>query len=86
MTLFVFGIARDVSFIRIISDSPSSIGIKLFRIISSICKNLDKFSEEDLDKFILPHPLLGKLTMREMMYFTIYHAQHHENIVKGYFA
>ena len=59
---------------------------KLTRIISSICKNLDKFSEEDLDKFILPHPLLGKLTMREMMYFTIYHAQHHENIVKGYFA
>ena len=59
---------------------------ELTRNISSICKNLDKFSEEDLDKFILPHPLFGKLTMREMMYFTIYHALHHENIVKGYFA
>lgn len=25
-----------------------------------------------------PHPLLGKLTLREMMFFTIYHVQHHE--------
>ena len=59
---------------------------KLTRNISSICKNLEKFSEEDLDKYILPHPLLGKLTLREMMYFTIYHAQHHQNIVKEYFV
>lgn len=54
---------------------------KLTRSIASICKNLERFSEEELDKHILPHPLLGKLTMREMMYFTAYHAQHHEEIV-----
>jgi len=43
---------------------------------------LSGFSEEDLDKLILPHPLLGKLTLREMMYFTIYHVQHHQRIVE----
>ena len=38
----------------------------------------DSFSEKQLDTFILPHPLLGKLTLREMLYFTIYHAEHHK--------
>jgi hypothetical protein len=26
---------------------------------------------------VLPHPLLGKLTIREMLYFTVYHGEHH---------
>lgn len=44
-------------------------------------KSLAKFNEEDLDNYILPHPLLGKLTMREMLYFTAYHVTHHHKIV-----
>lgn len=43
---------------------------KLERLVS-------RYSEKDLDKYILPHPLLGKLTLREMIFFTIYHTQHH---------
>lgn len=39
-------------------------------------------NEPDLDKYILPHPLLGKLTLREMLYFTIYHNQHHLQLVQ----
>lgn len=35
-------------------------------------------SEAALDAYILPHPLLGKLTLREMLYFTAYHVQHHQ--------
>ena len=46
--------------------------------IASINKKLTKFTEDELDLYILPHPLLGKLTLREMMYFTIYHAEHHQ--------
>jgi hypothetical protein len=38
---------------------------------------IEKQSEADLDYYILPHPLLGKLTLREMLYFTIYHNEHH---------
>lgn len=54
--------------------------------VRSVINALEHWSEEDLDRYILPHPLLGKITVREMMYFTIYHAQHHENLVKSYLA
>ncbi len=48
----------------------------------SLTKNLNKFSEIEIDEIVLPHPLLGKLTIREMMYFTIYHVEHHMNLTK----
>ena len=49
--------------------------------VNSICKNVEGYSELQLDHYVLPHPLLGKVTIREMMYFTIYHAEHHRKIV-----
>ena len=36
-----------------------------------------KWSESNLDKYILPHPLIGRMTIREMLLFTIYHIRHH---------
>jgi hypothetical protein len=33
--------------------------------------------ESELDKFVLPHPILGKLTVREMLFFTLYHNRQH---------
>jgi hypothetical protein len=47
------------------------------RHVNILCKKVDRFSEAELDKLLLPHPLLGKLTLREMLYFTIYHVHHH---------
>ncbi|MGW8121391.1 DinB family protein [Roseivirga echinicomitans] len=52
--------------------------------ITSINLKLDKWTEAQLDEIILPHPLLGKITVREMMYFTIHHANHHRNLIKLY--
>lgn len=52
---------------------------KMERSIHTLNRLIDNFSEADLDRLILPHPLLGKLTLREMLYFTAYHAQHHGN-------
>lgn len=49
------------------------------KLIQKICKH----SEEDLDKYILPHPLLGKLTLREMLFFTVHHNEHHLSILKS---
>ena len=40
-------------------------------------KKIQQQKESDLDRYILPHPLLGKVTLREMLFFTIYHNQHH---------
>lgn len=44
---------------------------------------LPNWSEADLDRFQLPHPLLGKLTVREMLFFTVYHNLHHLNDVRA---
>ncbi|MBT8219046.1 MAG: DinB family protein [Bacteroidia bacterium] len=43
---------------------------------------LNKWEEGALSKYIIPHPALGKLTMREMLYFTIFHTRHHLNIIQ----
>lgn len=48
--------------------------------VEKLCGRIEKFSEEQLDTFLLPHPLLGKMTLREMLYFTIYHVQHHHKM------
>jgi hypothetical protein len=50
--------------------------------VNKLCKRLEKFSETELDNLILPHPLLGKVTIREMLYFTAYHVAHHKAIIK----
>lgn len=41
------------------------------------------WKDDQLDKYIVAHPLLGKITLRELCYFTIYHTEHHLNIVKA---
>jgi hypothetical protein len=37
-----------------------------------------RMPEATLDRYRLPHPLIGKLSYREMAYFTIHHVGHHE--------
>src|ERR1700754_5264936 len=39
-------------------------------------------TNDQLDRYIAPHPLLGKITLRELCYFTIYHTEHHLNSIK----
>lgn len=43
---------------------------------------LDRWNEKQLDRYQLPHPLMGKLTVREMLFFTVYHQLHHIGVVK----
>lgn len=42
-----------------------------------------KWSERNLSKYVLPHPLLGKMTIREFLYFSILHTDHHRNVLKN---
>ncbi len=55
---------------------------KLLAILNNhvqvLCQKMERFSENELDTYRLPHPLLGKITLREMLYFTIHHVQHHQ--------
>ncbi len=50
--------------------------------VEKLCKQVNSFSEQQLDEYILPHPLLGKLTVREMLYFTMHHVDQHLEITK----
>jgi hypothetical protein len=38
---------------------------------------LNNRSEKDLDNYLAKHPLLGRITLRELCYFTIFHTEHH---------
>ena len=50
---------------------------KLQQVVTSLSNRVNHKSEHELDTMIIPHPLLGKLTFREMIYFSIYHVEHH---------
>lgn len=41
-----------------------------------------RWPDAALDRHQLPHPLLGKLTVREMLFFTLYHQLHHIGVVE----
>ena len=41
-----------------------------------------KWTDDALNKRILPHPLMGKMPVRELVMWTAYHVQHHLNQLK----
>ena len=55
---------------------------KLKREKQILLEVLDGWKEEDLSNYVIPHPVLGKMTVREMMYFTAYHTNHHTVLLK----
>lgn len=55
---------------------------KLESTLNSFLMRLRDMKEEDINTILLPHPLIGKITFREMLYFTIYHPEHHHKIIQ----
>ncbi len=43
---------------------------------------LNRIAESDLDRYIMPHPLIGKITLREMFCFSYLHSNHHLKTLK----
>jgi hypothetical protein len=41
-----------------------------------------RWPDAALDRLQMPHPAMGKLTVREMLFFTLYHQLHHIEVVK----
>lgn len=50
---------------------------KLRKLVDQVSKKISRYTESELDEIRVPHPLLGKITLRELLYFAIYHVQHH---------
>lgn len=67
---------------KITFSNKNKMLISIGKIIKSLIKKIQNLSEEKLDYYILPHPLLGKQTLREQFYFSIHHVKHHQNLIK----
>lgn len=50
--------------------------------LRGLTQAMERWSEAQLDSYRLPHPLLGKLTVREMMLFTLLHNRHHVEVAE----
>jgi hypothetical protein len=48
-----------------------------------LLKKLGRWSDAELDQYQVPHPLIGMLTMREILFFTIFHTHHHLQNVRS---
>ena len=47
------------------------------KVVGRFAEAIGRWPERALDRYQLPHPLLGKLTVREMAQFTLLHNVHH---------
>jgi hypothetical protein len=50
------------------------------KVSAELVSAMEKWEEAELDQYLLPHPLLGKLTVREMLFFTVYHSLRHASL------
>jgi hypothetical protein len=45
--------------------------------LNKLISTVKKWEEHELDEAQLPHPIIGKITLREMLFFTIHHNLRH---------
>jgi hypothetical protein len=50
------------------------------KVSAELVSAAEKWNEDELDQYRLPHPLIGKLTVREMLFFTVYHSLRHASL------
>lgn len=63
-------------------DNKSTFISKLKKGKLKLLKKFQKWNDRDLDTYLLPHPLMGRMTIREIMMWNAYHTEHHYNILK----
>ena len=49
---------------------------------SRLNKKIQKFSDNELDNLLIAHPLMGKMTLRELLMWNAYHTKHHELVLR----
>lgn len=64
--------------------APASPGDRRLEIVNAwaavtveLTNTIGRWTEGDFDRYQLPHPALGDLSVREMLAFTVYHTAHH---------
>jgi len=73
-------------FSRNMPDSDYSQSQKWLLELSQINDDINKITlnlkDKDLDTILLPHPLMGKMTLREILMWNAYHTFHHVEVLK----
>tara|TARA_R110002050_G_scaffold144363_2_gene269893 strand:- start:14529 stop:15056 length:528 start_codon:yes stop_codon:yes gene_type:complete len=69
---------------EIVSENEKSELLKtLPKLIEKLNAEIDTFTENELDTLCIPHPLLGNISLREMLYNAIYHVEHHQILTEN---
>lgn len=64
-------------------EQRGSLMSALDQVSNDLTDAVSGWGEWQLDRLRLPHPALGRLTVREMLFFTLYHNLHHaQNVVR----
>lgn len=64
------------------ADKQKTIG-ELKTAVNKLIKKGSSWSESSLSKYVLPHPALGRMTIREFLMFFSFHANHHMDNLKA---
>lgn len=48
-------------------------------LVEALCERVDRRSPTELDQLCILHPLMGLISLREMLYNATYHVTHHHN-------
>ncbi len=63
---------------RLFNNADKNDRLNKYRAVANVMiGNAEKWTEKNLDKYIMPHPAVGKITMREFLMWTIIHNEHH---------
>jgi len=68
----------------ILTDQREILSQSLAGMIKDLCSLIENFTEQELDTLVIPHPLLGNLSMREMIFNAGFHVEHHHELIKQY--
>ncbi len=63
------------------ADQKEKLINKFRKQTEAMSRLMSQWQEDQLDRYLLPHPLLGKLTIREMLFFSAYHIRHHHKLL-----
>jgi hypothetical protein len=68
-----------------IQEKENSI-LELKKQLSKLQKTTLRWKDKRLDTLLLPHPLMGRMIVREVIMWTGYHTEHHVNILKEQYS
>ncbi|MEO8610916.1 MAG: DinB family protein [Chloroflexota bacterium] len=78
------GIVAPPQYVPVLDELPADQKLGQAQIMADwaeisdgLTTHLENWTETELDTYQLPHILFGMMTMREMLFFTLYHNGHH---------